>query len=179
MTVQFCRSVSPGWPLPYWGSWAGRQSLVHHCLQPEHSLSVMQTARTSSSHQGQQAAQWLDPSWRTEDYMVDTQVSHYIDPQTCPPLSLTHMLEFRSQISSCPSLTTPNTVAHLGDHLMSHTALWLEVKTNTGQWLSCVHSWMVQSEEQLRNAAGLSGDHVTQFTGHWGGESHSHMYISV
>lgn len=27
---------------------------------------------------------------------------------------------------------------------------------------------MVQSEEQLRNTSGLSGDHVTQFTGHCG-----------
>lgn len=51
---------------------------------------------------------------------------------THPPLRLTHMLEFRSQISSCPSLTTPNTVAHFGDHLMSYTALWVEVKLNTG-----------------------------------------------
>lgn len=81
----------------------------------------------------------------------------------------THMLECRSQISSCPSLTTPNTVAHFGDHLRSYTALWVEVKPNTGWKWSRFHSWMVQSEEQLRNASWLRGDHVTQFTGHWEG----------
>lgn len=68
-----CPSVLPGCSLPHWGSSAGRRSLVHHCLLPGHSLSVWQTARTSSSHRGQRAAQWLGPSWRREVHIVDTQ----------------------------------------------------------------------------------------------------------
>lgn len=79
------------------------------------------------------------------------------------------MLERRSQISKRPSLTTPNTVAHFGDHFRSYTALWVEVKPNTGRMWSRFHSRMVQSEEQLRKASRLRGDHVTQFTGHWEG----------
>lgn len=44
----------------------------------------------------------------------------------------THMLALRSQISRISSLMAANTVAFLGDHLMSTTALWVEMKLITG-----------------------------------------------
>lgn len=177
-------SVLPGCSLLHRGFWACRQSLVHHCLLPGHSLSVRQTAGSSSSSQGLQAAQWSGPNWRREVELVNIQNLTWLkfqirlssqdeaewdrwESQADHPFSQTYMQEFRSQISSCPSLTAPNTVAHLGDHSMSHTALWVEVKLNTGFGWSCLHSWMVQSEEQLKNTSALSGHHVMLFTGHW------------
>lgn len=85
--------------------------------------------------------------------------------KTAGLISLTYLLDFRSQISSRSSLSTPNTEAHFGDHLMSYTAPWVELIPNTGSRQSWFHSWMVQSEEQLKNTSGLSGHHETQFTG--------------
>ena len=61
---------------------------------------------------------------------------------------------------------TPNTVERLGDHLAVYTALWVDVKLSTGEEWPFLHSWMVQSEEQLRNTSGLKGDHSTWFTEH-------------
>ncbi len=81
-------------------------------------------------------------------------------------VSLTHMLEFRSQTSTCRPLMAANIVDQFGDHLTVYTALWVDVKLNTGVKRSCFHSWMVQSEEQLRNTSGLNGDHSMWFTGH-------------
>lgn len=43
-----------------------------------------------------------------------------------------YMLAPRSQISTLSLLTTPNTVAQRGDHMMSYTASLMEVKLSTG-----------------------------------------------
>lgn len=80
----------------------------------------------------------------------------------------THMFKVRSQISSCLSLTAPNTVACLWDHLTSCTTPWMHVKVSRGRRWCCFHRWMVQSEEQLRKTSGLNGDQATAFTAHWG-----------
>lgn len=63
-TQHSCHSASPGCSLPRGGSSAGRRSLVHRCLLPGHSLSVWQTAGTSSARQQRQAAQGPGLSWR-------------------------------------------------------------------------------------------------------------------
>lgn len=55
-------------------------------------------------------------------------------------LSVTYMLEFKSQISTCSSVIAPNTVAHFGDHLMLYTGFLVEVKPNKGVSLPCFHS---------------------------------------
>ncbi|KAI9546524.1 hypothetical protein NQZ68_026745 [Dissostichus eleginoides] len=71
-----------------------------------------------------------------------------------------------SQISTISPLMAANTVEEFGDHLTVDTVLWVDLKLITGLEQSCFHSWMVQSEEQLRNTSGLKGDHSTWFTGH-------------
>lgn len=81
-------------------------------------------------------------------------------------VNLTHMLEFRSQISTCPPLTAANIADQFGDHLTAYTAFWVDVKLNTGVKWSSFHSWMVQSEEQLRNTSEQNGDHSMWFTWH-------------
>lgn len=80
-------SILPGCSVPHWCSWACRQSLVHHCLQPGHSLSVWQTAGTSSPHQQQQVAQWLGLSWRRRMYMVMHRFDIRETNQSIPPQS--------------------------------------------------------------------------------------------
>lgn len=107
-------------------------------------VSYQDTVRLRGKQQGLHLHTWgstLHDDWvqaegeercllRETDRVRMSEIDH--NQQTDLRLSLTHMLESRSQISSCPSLTHPNTVAHFGDHLMSDTALWLEVKPSTG-----------------------------------------------
>lgn len=81
-------------------------------------------------------------------------------------VNLTHMLKVRSQISICCSLMAANIVDQFGDHLMAYISVWVDVKLSTGVKWSCFQSWMVQSEEQLRNTSELNGDHSMEFTGH-------------
>lgn len=181
----------PGCLLPHRGSWAGKPSRAHRCHLPGHSLSEPQTAESWISHQGQEAGQWPGPDWgdKTEwrhsarlsvtgercllGVWWDSwgnQAQHTVRAGSQTSAAQTHMLTFRSQISSCFSLTAPNTVAHLGDHLTSITAACVELKPSTGLRWSCFHSWRVQSEEPLRNTSGLRGHHEMQFTGHYEGE---------
>lgn len=172
-----CLCNLPGCSLQHGGSAAGTPSPGHHCLLPQHSLWGMQTEGTSSSVQEQQAAQLPDPNWKIE-VMESGSLSPLVSSsflradvltgrvKSSKQIPQTYKLEFRSQISSCSSLTAPNTVACFGDHLTSATG-WLEVKLNKGLMQSCFQSWMVESEEQLRNTSGWRGHHVMQFTGHW------------
>lgn len=96
--------------------------------------------------------------------------AHVLNQRQSPRLytgdDMTHMVEFRSQISSRSSVMAAKTVDQFGDHRTAYTSFWLDMRLNTGVKLSCFQSWTVQSEEQLRNTSELNGDHSMKLTGH-------------
>lgn len=106
---------------------------------------------------------WLLTEGNTEDPSIQLRLGK--PGQTIHQIT-SHMFKLRSQISSCLSLTAPNTAACLRDHWTSCTAPWTQVKVSRGRRWYCFQSWIVQSEEQLRNTSGLNGDQATAFTAH-------------